>query len=186
MVTARAQALSTVALLPQVVTQLTGAGPTQLDVAPAAGTAAGDLRAALATALGEGVQVRDAADARSAELTAPLGSGLAGIFAVLGVFGATAAVAAALTTFCVFGIVAKRQQRSVLLLRGVGATRGQVLRALLVNAVLTGLVAGILGLALSLGLVQRSGWRSASASARTCPPRGPACRSCWPAWPARC
>jgi putative ABC transport system permease protein len=153
-VAARAQALSTVALAPQVVTQLTGVGPSQLDVQAAAGASAAELEGALRTALGDGVQVPTAAQARSAELSAAFGGGVTAIFAVLALFGITAAVAAALTTFCVFGIVAKRQQRSVLLLRGVGASRGQVLRALLVNAVLTGLVAGILGLALSLGLVQ--------------------------------
>ncbi len=153
-VAARAQALSTVMVQPQVVTQLTGAGPTQLDVLPAAGTSATDLQTALQAALGDGVTVRPAAEVRSAELGAAFGGGLGAIFALLAAFGATAAVAAVLTTFCVFGIVAKRQQRSVLLLRGVGATRGQVLRALLVNAALTGLAAGVLGLALSLGLVQ--------------------------------
>ncbi len=151
---ARAQALSTVMVAPAVVTQLTGAGPIQLDVEPAPGVTAADLQIALGTALGDAVQVRSAAEGRSAELGATFGGGLTAIFAVLAVFGLTAAVAAALTTFCVFGIVAKRQQRSVLLLRGVGATRGQVLRALLVNAAMTGLAAGVLGLALSLGLVQ--------------------------------
>ena len=153
-VAARAQALSTVVAPPQVVTQLTGAGPTQLDVQAAPDASAADLQTALAGLLGDGVRVGSASEARSAELAATFGGGLSAVFAVLAVFAVAAAVAAALTTFCVFGIVAKRQQRSVLLLRGVGATRGQVLRALLVNAGLTGLVAGILGLALSLGLVQ--------------------------------
>jgi putative ABC transport system permease protein len=153
-VTARAQPLSTVVLLPAVVTQLTGIGPSQLDVLPAAGVSAADLRGALSTALGQDARVRDAGDVRSEELSKAFGGGLAGIFAALAVFGAAAAVAATITTFCVFGIVATRQQRSVLLLRGVGATRGQVLRALLVNAAMTGVFAGVLGLAGALGLVQ--------------------------------
>ena len=153
-VTARAQALSTVALTPQTITQLAGVGPSQLDVLLAPGATAAGLRGTLADSLGPGVQVRDASEVRSAELSTAFGGGLTGIFAALAVFGVAAAIAAAITTFCVFGIVARRQQRSVLLLRGVGATRGQVLRALLVNAVMTGLFAGVFGLALALGLVQ--------------------------------
>lgn len=153
-VTARAQPLSAAALPPAILTQLTGVGPTQLDVAPATGVSAAGLGAALSTALGPEVRVRDAGDVRADELTGTFGGGLTGVFAALGVFGAAAAAAAAITTFCVFGIVARRQQRSVLLLRGVGATRGQVLRALLVNAAMTGLFAGIFGLAAALGLVQ--------------------------------
>ena len=100
------------------------------------------------------MRVRDAADGAVRGAAKAFGGGLAGIFAALAVFGAAAAVAATITTFCVFGIVATRQQRSVLLLRGVGATRGQVLRALLVNAAMTGMFAGVLGLAGALGLVQ--------------------------------
>lgn len=153
-VSARTQALSTAALQPAVVSQLTGTGPGQLDVELASGASASQVDAALAGKLGDAVRVRGAAEARSAELGASVGGGLTGVFAVLAMFGAAAAAAAVLTTFCVFGILAKRQRRSVLLLRGVGATRGQVLRALLVNAALTGLVSGVLGLAASLGLVQ--------------------------------
>ena len=143
-------------------------------------------RRALAGLLGDGVRVGSAAEARSAELAATFGGGLSAVFAVLAMFAVAAAVAAALTTFCVFGIVAKRQQRSVLLLRGVGATRGQVLRALLVNAGLTGLVAASSGWRCRWGWCSWYGWPSGSGRGRTCRRRPRPGRSSAPASPGRC
>lgn len=149
----RLQALNTVLLQPAVVARMTGLDPEQLDVLPAPGTDVADLGSRLAAAVGRGVAVRDAAVVRDAELGGAFGA-VEGAFAALAVFGATAVLAAVLTTSCAFAVVIGRQRHTVVLLRRVGAGRGQVLRALLADAALTGLVAGVLGAALSLGLVQ--------------------------------
>ena len=149
----RLQALNTVLLRPEVAAGMTGAGPSQLDVLPAAGVPAADLRARLADAVGDRALVRDGDSVRADELARAFGS-VDGVFAALAVFGGTAALAAALTTSCVFAVVMGRQRRTVVLLRAVGAGRGQVLRALLADAAVIGVVAGVLGTALSLGLVE--------------------------------
>lgn len=149
----RLQALNTVLLAPASAARMTGADPTQLDVLPAPGVDVADLGARLAGAVGRNMVVRDAADIRDQELGGAFGA-VQGAFAALAVFGATAVLAAVLTTSCVFGIMTGRQRRTVVLLRRVGAGRGQVLRALLVDAALTGLLAGVLGTALSFALVE--------------------------------
>jgi len=149
----RLQVLNTVLMQPAVTARLTGADPAQLDVLAAPGVAPVDLAPRVVAAAGDGARVVDGDDVRAGELGGTLG-GVEGIFAALAVFGATAVLAAALTTSCVFGVVTGRQRHTVALLRRVGAGRGQVLRALLVDAGLTGLAAGVLGVLLSLGLVE--------------------------------
>jgi putative ABC transport system permease protein len=151
--TVRLQPVNTVLLRPDMVTRLTGADPTQLDVALEPGTTPADVGPQLAAAVGGAAVVTDAVSVRAAELSAAFGS-LEGVFAALAVFGGTAVLAAALTTSCAYAAVAGSRRRTVVLLRRVGADRGQVLRALLVDAASTGAVAGLLGVGLSLLLVE--------------------------------
>ncbi len=153
-VTARGEPLDAVVVLPDTAAALTGTGPEQLDVRVAAGASVAAVRSAMTAAVDPDAVVRDAADVRAAEVESALGGGLAGVLAALAVFGGTAAAVAVLTTSCVLGVVAARQRRTVGLLRRVGAGRGQVLRALLLDATITGVVAGVAGAALSLGLVE--------------------------------
>jgi putative ABC transport system permease protein len=162
-VAARAEPLDAVVVAPETALALTGAPPVQLDVAVAPGASAAAVGEELRAALGPDAAVRDAAEVRTGELQRVLGGGLDGVLAALAVFGATAATAAVLTTSCVLGVLAARQRRTVGLLRRAGAGRGQVLRALLVDAGLTGVGAGLAGAALSVGLVElvRIGVRAA-------------------------
>jgi putative ABC transport system permease protein len=150
--TVRLQVVNTALLLPDVVTVMTGADPTQLDVALAQGASASEVGPRLAAALGDQAVVADAVSVRAAELRNAFGS-LEGIFAALAVFGGTAVLAAALTTSSVYATVTQGRRRTVVLLRRVGAGRGQVLRALLLDAAALGLAAGLLGVGLSLGIV---------------------------------
>ncbi|WP_214403234.1 ABC transporter permease [Pseudonocardia lacus] len=150
--TVRLQAVNTVLLRPDMLTRMTGADPTQLDVLLAPGVTPAQVGPQLAAAVGGAAVVTDAVSVRAAELSSAFGS-LEGIFAALAVFGGTAVLAAALTTSCVYATVAQSRRRTVLLLRRVGAGRGQLLRALLVDAASTGLLAGLLGIGLSQLLV---------------------------------
>ncbi len=150
-VAARGEPLDAVVVDPGTAAVLTGADAEQLDVRVAAGASVDGVAAALAA---PGTTVRAAADVRAQELGRALGDGLAAALAALAVFGGTAVAAAVLTTSCVLGVLAARQRRTVALLRRAGAGRGQVLRALLADAALTGIGAGAVGSALSVGLVE--------------------------------
>jgi putative ABC transport system permease protein len=149
----RLQAVNTALLRPDVVAQLTGTDPTQLDVVLAAGATAAEVGPRLAAAIGPAAVVTDGDTVRTAELSSAFGS-LEAIFAALAVFGGTAVLAAALTTSCAYATVADGRRRTVVLLRRVGAGRGQVLRALLADAGSIGLVAGLVGVGLSILIVQ--------------------------------
>jgi putative ABC transport system permease protein len=150
--TVRLQAVNTALLRPDVVARLTGTDPAQLDLVLAAGAAPGEVGPRLAQLVGPAGTVSDGATVRAAELSNAFGS-LEGVFAALAVFGGTAVLAAALTTSCTYSTVAEGRRRTVVLLRRVGAGRGQVLRALLADAGSIGLVAGLAGVLLSLGIV---------------------------------
>lgn len=154
--TVRLQAVNTVLLQPVIMTRLTRAAPSQLDVVVAPGADLATVGRQLAAAVGPTVLVTDAVTVRAAELSNAFGS-LEGIFAALAVFGGTAVLAAALTTSSVYATVTGGRRRTVVLLRRVGAGRGQVLRALLIDAALLGAAAGLLGVLLSLGIVDLVG-----------------------------
>lgn len=67
------------------------------------------------------------------------------LFALIGMFVAVAVVAAILVAVSTFRIVFAQRMRQLALLRAVGAQRGAVLRALVVEGALTGLLAGVCG-----------------------------------------
>ncbi len=142
----RLQVVETVLVQAADMTVVTGRGPAQLDVLPAAG--AEDLGARLAAALGTDAVVRTGDDVRADELRSQFGSTDL-LLALLGVFGVVAAAAAALTTACAFAVLAERRRRNVELLRALGAGTAQVLRALLIDAALVGALGGGLGAALT-------------------------------------
>jgi putative ABC transport system permease protein len=148
----RLQAVDTALLRPDVVARMTGANPAQLDVLLTAGSTPAEVGPQVAAAVDGAAVVNDGTVVRSAELSSAFGS-LDAIFAALAVFGGTAVLAAALTTSCAYASVAEGRRRTVVLLRRVGAGRGQVLRALLVDAGTIGLVAGLFGVGLSLAVV---------------------------------
>lgn len=92
----------------------------------------------------------------SADLAAQRLDGLTGgidaiRYLLLG-FGSIAALVGSMIIANVFGIVVAQRRRQIGLLRAVGATRQQIRRALLGEAVLTGLVGSLLGLLLGVGI----------------------------------
>jgi putative ABC transport system permease protein len=68
------------------------------------------------------------------------------------VFAGIGLVVACFTIFNTFQIIVTQRLREMALLRAVGATRGQVLASQLVEAVVVGLVASVIGLAVGIGV----------------------------------
>ncbi|GAA1867693.1 ABC transporter permease [Pseudonocardia ailaonensis] len=89
-------------------------------------------------------QRTDEAEGASATVTA--------VLAGVSVFVGLALVAAVVVVASTFRIVLSRRRTQLALLRCVGATRAQVTRAVLAEAAVTGLVAGVGGVALATGL----------------------------------
>ncbi|GAA1077686.1 FtsX-like permease family protein [Pseudonocardia alni] len=108
--------------------------------------------AALAAVPGVGA-VATADEQRDADLASASASADA-LLAGLSVFVGLALVAAAVVVASTFRIVLARRTRELALLRCVGASRGQVARSVLAEAVLTGVVAGAGGAALAVA----GGW----------------------------
>jgi putative ABC transport system permease protein len=72
---------------------------------------------------------------------------MSGVLLGVGVFAGLAMVAAAVVVASTFRIVLTQRRTQLALLRCVGARRGQVVRAVLAEAAVSGLVAGVLGVA---------------------------------------
>lgn len=68
------------------------------------------------------------------------------------VFAAVALFVGAFLIFNTFTILVAQRQRELALLRALGASRGQVVRSVLVEAIVVGLLASVLGLAAGVGV----------------------------------
>ncbi|WDZ84668.1 FtsX-like permease family protein [Micromonospora cathayae] len=90
------------------------------------------------------------ADTRRAEAEA-VSDRVSDLFALISMFVATAVVAAALVATSTFRIVFAQRMRQLALLRAVGADRGTLLRALVVEGTVTGLLAGTVGVLAAYG-----------------------------------
>jgi putative ABC transport system permease protein len=123
----------------------------QIDVMAAEGVTAEELRNRIAEALPPGVEVLTGdqfADAGTAAVRDSLG-----IFTtVLLVFAGVSVVVGSFVIWNTFNVLVAQRRREVALIRAVGATRSQVLSGVMVEAVLIGLVSGVLGLFLGVGL----------------------------------
>lgn len=103
--------------------------------------------------------VRTADEQRTEDLASASASADA-LLAGLSVFVGLALVAAAVVVASTFRIVLARRTRELALLRCVGAGRGQVVRSVLAEAALTGLVAGVAGAAVAVA----GGWVALAAA----------------------
>ncbi|WP_222192933.1 ABC transporter permease [Modestobacter italicus] len=126
--------------------------PTELRVA---GTTAadpdaliGEVRAALS---GEGVTVRTGTE-QAEESVAALTGDATWLTTSLLVFATIAVLVAGLVIANTFAVLLAQRTRDLALLRCVGATAGQVRRSVLGEAVLTGLVASVIGVLAGIGL----------------------------------
>ncbi|TDB89551.1 ABC transporter permease, partial [Micromonospora fluostatini] len=129
---------------------------TRIDVRLAAGTDPETAltalqRATAGTTDAPAPSIATGAEIRQAELDA-VSDNVDRLFALIGMFVAVTVVAAALVATSTFRIVFAQRMRQLALLRAVGADRGALLRALVTEGALTGLVAGVAGVALAYAL----------------------------------
>ncbi|MFI6164942.1 ABC transporter permease [Micromonospora haikouensis] len=120
-------------------------------VAAAPGVSAAELAGRVAAVAGGGVTVKD----RQAVLDAAVDDAVRDLRQfnlLLLTFAAVAVVVAGFVIANTFAIVLAQRTRRTALLRLVGATRGQVLRATLLEAAATGLAASALGVAVGAGV----------------------------------
>jgi putative ABC transport system permease protein len=136
------------ALVPDSVAAL-GGEVDQVDVAAAPGTDDAALAERVAAVAGPADEVRTGDEQRALELE-ETGESVTGVLVGIGVFAGLAVVAAAVVVASTFRIVLTQRRTQLALLRCVGARRGQVVRAVLAEAVLTGVVAGVLGVGIAV------------------------------------
>ncbi|BBG05022.1 MULTISPECIES: FtsX-like permease family protein [Pseudonocardia] len=120
---------------------------------------AGDPDPAALAAVSGVTQVQPAEEQRAEDLARASTSANA-LLAGLSVFVGLALVAAAVVVASTFRIILARRTRELAMLRCVGASRGQVARSVLVEAALTGLVAGVAGALIAVG----GGWAALAAA----------------------
>ena len=149
-------------------------GFSRIDVRAAAGANAGDLSQALSgllpppagtqpptgtepptggtldPAAGVAARVRPAVDVRAEEIDKKVEQ-IKPLFALLSMFVVIAVIAAALVVTSTFRIMFAQRMSQLALLRAVGAARGRLTGALIVEGAITGLVAGVTGVLVALG-----------------------------------
>ena len=140
------------------------------------GVTPAQLRSRLQIALaGEPVTVRtgdDDAKAQAADLEDEFGF----FRTALLVFGGIALFVGAFVIYNTFSITVAQRTRELALLRMLGATRRQVLRSVVLEAAVIGLIASLLGLLGGLAARPRAARRCSARSAPTCRPRTPSSR----------
>jgi putative ABC transport system permease protein len=120
-----------------------------IDVAAAPGMTEGALTDRLATALGAEATVRTGSAQRRAELAEASAAATAVLIGV-GTFALVAMVAAAIVVASTFRIVLTQRRTQLALLRCVGAGRPGIVTAVLAEAALSGVIAGVLGITTAL------------------------------------
>ncbi|MET8467220.1 ABC transporter permease, partial [Micromonospora zamorensis] len=122
----------------------------RVDVRVAPGTSTETIRQQVVAAVA-GQPIRTGAQVRQAEANAA-GEEVGRLFILVGMFVSIAVVAAALVVTSTFRIVFAQRMRQLALLRAVGADRGALVGAMTAEGALTGLVAGVVGVASALAL----------------------------------
>jgi putative ABC transport system permease protein len=123
--------------------------PYQIDVAAAAGIDPAELVGGVGDVVGNPSAVVTGEEQRTAEGESAAEAVTAVLIGV-GVFAGLSVVAAVVVVASTFRIVLTQRRTQLALLRCVGARRGQLIRAVLAEAVVTGLVAGLLGVGVAM------------------------------------
>jgi putative ABC transport system permease protein len=132
-------------------------GFNDVSVAAESGTSPEELKAAIAAELGRGYAVRTGEE--QAEKSAQdLSDALGFIRTALLVFAAVAVLVGGFLIFNTFAVTVAQRSREFALMRTLGASRGQILRSVMAESVVIGLVASIVGIA--AGLVVAPGLRA--------------------------
>ena len=159
----------------------------EIDVRAAPGVSPEALVPRLRAALPASVTVRTG-EAQARSMSKDVREGFSFITTALLIFAGVVLFVGAFMIFNTFSITVAQRMREFALLRPVGASRGQVLRSVVLEALLVGLVASVagllLGIALAPGLKALFGcWAATSPGRAPCSPRG---RSSSRSWSARC
>jgi putative ABC transport system permease protein len=132
----------------------TAALVSSIQVSAARGVSPEVLAARLDRALPHSVQAITGAQLTSDNLAALNSGFLTALRVILVVFAGIALLVAAFSIASTFGILVAQRTREAALLRALGASRGQVLRSVLAEAVAVGTVGSVLGVAAGLGIAQ--------------------------------
>jgi putative ABC transport system permease protein len=108
---------------------------------------------AIAPSVPEGFEVLTG-EAAAAQLSSEVQGGFQFFSLALLIFGAIALLVGVFVISNTFSILVAQRTRELALLRAVGASRSQVLRSVMVEALLVGLLAAALGLLVGIGLAQ--------------------------------
>lgn len=128
----------------------------QLLVRAHGGTHPEDAAAAVGAALPDDV-VQTGEEYAQETLSAITGQGYM-LTAVVLAFGALAMIVAAIVITNTFQVIVAQRTHVLALLRAVGATRGQIRRSVLTEALLLGVLSGVAGLLLGVGLAMAALW----------------------------
>ena len=120
-------------------------------VTRASGVSQDELRAAVAEVLPRGFEAVTG-EAAAAEAEDSIGQALSFINTFLLVFAAVALVVGAFLIINTFSILVAQRSRELALFRAIGATRTQVTRSVVLEAVVIGLIGSTAGLVLGVGL----------------------------------
>jgi putative ABC transport system permease protein len=124
-------------------------GYDDISVAAAGGSSPEEVKAAIAAELGPGFSVltgKEQAEKSASDLSDALGF----IRTALLVFAAVAVLVGGFLIFNTFNVTVAQRTREIALLRTLGASRPQVMRSVLLETVVVGLIASVLGVAAGL------------------------------------
>jgi putative ABC transport system permease protein len=122
---------------------------TSIDVATADGVSQSDLADEVKAVVGSGVQVQtgeEAADEATQEIT----EGLGFFNSILLAFSLVSLFVGAFLIVNTFSMLVSQRTKELALLRAVGATRGQIVRSVLAESAVVGLIASVIGLAFGI------------------------------------
>ena len=126
-------------------------GYDDISVAAAGGTSPEELKAAIARELGPEFAVRTGEE-QAAKQAQDLSDALGFIRTALLVFAAVALLVGSFLIFNTFSVTVAQRTKEFALLRTLGASRGQVLRSVLAETFVIGVLASLLGIAAGLAL----------------------------------
>ena len=146
------------------------AGFDQLSIASTPGTSDTELRDRVRAALPPGFEAKTGTE-RAAQQSDEIKEGLRFFNTFLQVFAYVALFVGMFLIFNTFSMLVAQRTRELALLRALGASRGQVLRSVLAEAVVVGLVSSLGGL--GLGILLAKGFTSLMNSLGIEVPQGP-------------
>jgi putative ABC transport system permease protein len=123
----------------------------RIDVLVESGADADEVAGRVTAALGDGYEVVTAQQALDEDF-AGLGEGLAFISPALLAFGAIALFVGSFIIFNAFSMIVAQRTREIALLRAVGASRVQTFGSIIVEAGVTGLIGGFVGVGAGFGV----------------------------------